>query len=378
METLIELFDDRPMENILGVEMFRPRRVVYICPDYAARNAALHKKMRAYFSRRALSVELIFFKADVYDADAVLALLRTILREEMTNTEKADAVAAWVRGCAVYDQNTDKMPRDATDFAVWFLEEGETGYCVHFATAAAVLLRAAGVPARYVTGYMTPVEASTPMTISADRAHAWAEYYEPQLGLWIPLEVTPADPGGLETVPGAPETTESTEQSTAPSEETEETVETETQQPVETEPTESTPTMPDLVIHEDREDVKGNPVPPWLWKALKWMLILGLLILAVPVQRVLRLRYRQKRRNEGGSNDRAMARWREAERLFGRLGQAPPEELEALAQKARFSQHTLTEEELRCFDRHLALAKNACREKPWYRRLVDRYWFAAY
>ena len=79
METLIELFDDRPMENILGVEMFRPRRVVYICPDYAARNAALHKKMRAYFSRRALSVELIFFKADVYDAEAVLSLLRSIL-----------------------------------------------------------------------------------------------------------------------------------------------------------------------------------------------------------------------------------------------------------------------------------------------------------
>ena len=79
METLIELLDRRPLENILGAEVFHPKRVVYICPEFAARSAALHKKMRAYFERRGQRVELIFFKADVYDADAVLALLRTIL-----------------------------------------------------------------------------------------------------------------------------------------------------------------------------------------------------------------------------------------------------------------------------------------------------------
>ena len=30
METLIELYDERPLENVLGVEMFRPARVVYV------------------------------------------------------------------------------------------------------------------------------------------------------------------------------------------------------------------------------------------------------------------------------------------------------------------------------------------------------------
>ena len=79
METLIELYDERPLENTLGVEMFRPKRVVYICPEQEARDAVLHKKLRAYFSRRGQQVELIFFKADVYDAEAVLALLRRIL-----------------------------------------------------------------------------------------------------------------------------------------------------------------------------------------------------------------------------------------------------------------------------------------------------------
>ena len=78
METLIELYDMRPLENTLGVEMFRPRRVVYICPDVVARNAALQRKMRAYFSHRGQQVELIFFKANIYSAEAVLSLLQTI------------------------------------------------------------------------------------------------------------------------------------------------------------------------------------------------------------------------------------------------------------------------------------------------------------
>lgn len=79
METLIELYDERPLENVLGAEMFRPKRVVYICPESAARDQALQKKMRAYFGCRGQRVELVFFKADVYDAGAVLALLRSIV-----------------------------------------------------------------------------------------------------------------------------------------------------------------------------------------------------------------------------------------------------------------------------------------------------------
>lgn len=79
MDTLIELFDQRPLENVLGVDMFRPKRVVYICPEHIASNTALHKKIRTYFSHRGQKVELIFYKADVYNADAVLTLLRSIL-----------------------------------------------------------------------------------------------------------------------------------------------------------------------------------------------------------------------------------------------------------------------------------------------------------
>ena len=96
METLIELFDQRPMENVLGVEMFRPRRVVYICPEFVARSVEIQKKLREYFRRRGQQVELIFFKADVYNADAVLTLLRSIVERypgcSMDITGGTDAV----------------------------------------------------------------------------------------------------------------------------------------------------------------------------------------------------------------------------------------------------------------------------------------------
>ena len=79
METLIELYDERPLENVLGAEMFRPKRVVYICPEAVARDQSLHKKLRSYFAHRGQKIELLFFKADVYDASSVLELLGSIL-----------------------------------------------------------------------------------------------------------------------------------------------------------------------------------------------------------------------------------------------------------------------------------------------------------
>ena len=46
METLIELYDERPLENVLGVDMFHPKRVVYICPGSVASDLNLQNKLR--------------------------------------------------------------------------------------------------------------------------------------------------------------------------------------------------------------------------------------------------------------------------------------------------------------------------------------------
>lgn len=76
METLIELYDEVPLENVLGVEMFRPSRVVYICPEGAASDAHMQKKLRAYFAHRGLKPEILFLRSSVYDVEAMLRVLK--------------------------------------------------------------------------------------------------------------------------------------------------------------------------------------------------------------------------------------------------------------------------------------------------------------
>lgn len=108
------------------------------------------------------------------------------------------------------------------DFVTYFLNEQKSGFCAHFATAAAMLLRAKGIPARYVEGYFIQFNDATEVetidnvdvnewyqgyngTVEGDEepslmklhargadAHAWVEVYYDGFG-WVPVEFTVAD-----------------------------------------------------------------------------------------------------------------------------------------------------------------------------------------
>lgn len=81
METLIELYDERPLENVLGVEMFRPSRVIYLCPEETANDFRLQSRIRDYFRHRKMEPELVFETVDVFDTDAVKRFFdRTVSR----------------------------------------------------------------------------------------------------------------------------------------------------------------------------------------------------------------------------------------------------------------------------------------------------------
>jgi len=72
-----------------------------------------------------------------------------------------------------------------------FLRE-RRGYCEYFATAAVLLLRRAGIPARYATGYAYPDrDPGGAWTFRRSNAHAWVRILDPRLG-WIPFDPTPA------------------------------------------------------------------------------------------------------------------------------------------------------------------------------------------
>jgi len=78
MDTLIELYDERAIENILAPDMFRPRRIVYLCPEEIARDRSRQDKMRDFFRRRGWEPELIFLEASLFKADRILRQLLTI------------------------------------------------------------------------------------------------------------------------------------------------------------------------------------------------------------------------------------------------------------------------------------------------------------
>lgn len=79
MKTLIELYDRRPLENVLATEMFRPQRTVYLCPGSVAEDKALQKKLREFFSARGVDSELIFIQTSLLDASSVAEKLRQVV-----------------------------------------------------------------------------------------------------------------------------------------------------------------------------------------------------------------------------------------------------------------------------------------------------------
>ena len=58
MKTLIELYDDRPIENVLGTEMFRPQETVLLCPPEIESTKTLKRSLEEYFRYRGCKVKL--------------------------------------------------------------------------------------------------------------------------------------------------------------------------------------------------------------------------------------------------------------------------------------------------------------------------------
>ena len=78
MNTLIELYDERAIENILAPDMFRPQRIVYLCPGEIVRDRTRQEKLAAFFQRRGWDPELVFLESSLFKADRILRQLVTV------------------------------------------------------------------------------------------------------------------------------------------------------------------------------------------------------------------------------------------------------------------------------------------------------------
>ena len=100
-----------------------------------------------------------------------------------------NAVAEYISSSYTYDAYYDRIPEGVTDYVTYFLTVSKEGVCNHFASAATLLYRELGIPARFVTGFSVSAEADMTTAVTAANAHAWVEVYINGLG-WVQVEVT--------------------------------------------------------------------------------------------------------------------------------------------------------------------------------------------
>jgi hypothetical protein len=132
------------------------------------------------------------------DMDAKIAdLAAQITSKERSVFENASLVESYLKRNYVYTLNLNWAPGPQP--LSTFLFEARRGHCEYFASAMAILLRAAGIPTRLVNGFLmgeyNPV--SGDYIIRQSDAHSWVEVYIPGHG-WIEFDPTPADPNSAE------------------------------------------------------------------------------------------------------------------------------------------------------------------------------------
>lgn len=104
---------------------------------------------------------------------------------------RAVAVKLWLDKNGTYSMRSGHA--EADDPVGEFLFGDRVGHCVHFAHAACLLYRAAGVPARVATGYAVRADfrgGGASLLIRSRDAHAWPEVCLKGPG-WIPLDISP-------------------------------------------------------------------------------------------------------------------------------------------------------------------------------------------
>lgn len=131
--------------------------------------------------------------------DRELPILRKIVAQLGLTNQPPDralgTLLGWFQKNFTYtlDFPDQRLPsrRNSRQVIARFLTDARAGYCEHFATSAALLLRAAGIPSRYAVGYCVQESARSgeSFIVRERHAHAWTLAYVN--GRWMDFDTTP-------------------------------------------------------------------------------------------------------------------------------------------------------------------------------------------
>lgn len=125
-------------------------------------------------------------------SNEVETLLAEITEGAETDYEKVCLIESWLAS-HVYTLDVgikNKGINSESEFLDYFMLENTEGYCTYYATAFVLMVRAEGIPARYIQGYRVPSSGKKEIEVMSDMAHAWPEVYFEGVG-WIRFEPTP-------------------------------------------------------------------------------------------------------------------------------------------------------------------------------------------
>ncbi|MCL2046311.1 MAG: hypothetical protein FWG88_07980 [Oscillospiraceae bacterium] len=321
-------------ENPYAISFMDPDESIFDMYDKVKNTGTLQYNLNGY--NKQIEESTIYTQIDPSTAQGLRELAFTAgINPDAPRELLANMVASYVSSSATYTLNPYIIPYDV-DFTLYFLQTSRRGYCIHFATAAALMLRSLDVPARLASGYLVTIgdeDVGNVVTITDRNAHAWVEVYYENIG-WLPLEATPSSGFGGSTgfsydisIPAY-----------MGGREDEPTLDEFVGQGSQVRDRESRPNIAasqndDNVAPVELISESGNS------KAGVWLLICVVIPLAVFLYRKMLRLYINHRFYDADENAAVLFIWRY---LSGLSRDKPPTKLESIALKARFSQHRVS------------------------------------
>jgi len=132
------------------------------------------------------------------EMDGIIEVLEMLnLDQEPTLREKLNLLQAWFATEFQYTRYLTAEPFGSRTVrpVSRFLLQDRRGHCEYFATAAALILRQAGIPTRYAVGFAVVENDRSrgEWVVRGTHGHAWTRVWDEEAGLWIDFDPTPPD-----------------------------------------------------------------------------------------------------------------------------------------------------------------------------------------